>query len=183
MKKQPWTHSLGNHDAMPFKLAEPTCFVSSCFKGFHSFLSQYKGGKARLYHCNQACLGKRSEDFVFGPGVRTNVRPRPKLLAAKSDDAASAFQKRESLVALQSLPLAERAERAVLNHGKDGFRFCTQHPNLAHMAVLLEQKHNRLLTTVLYETYMKLVEGFPGFFGMQNWWSAGGDFHASGTRR
>ena len=44
------------------------------------------------------------------------------MLAAKSDAAAQAFQKRESLAALQGLPLAERAERAVLNHGKGNFR-------------------------------------------------------------
>ena len=45
------------------------------------------------------------------------------MMAAKSQAAAQAFQKRESLSALQGLPLAERAERAVLNHGKEGFRW------------------------------------------------------------
>ena len=48
------------------------------------------------------------------------------MLAAKSDAAAQAFQKRESLSALQGLPLAERAERAILNHGKGNFRYLIQ---------------------------------------------------------
>lgn len=57
--------------------------------------------------------------FVTAVKLKEN---KPRMLVAKSEQSAKAFQKRESLKALQGLPLAERAERAVLNHGKEGFR-------------------------------------------------------------
>lgn len=58
-------------------------------------------------------------------GTKDKRKQGPKMLAAKSDAAAQAFQKRESLSVLQGLPLAERAERAVLNHGKGNFRYAS----------------------------------------------------------
>lgn len=46
----------------------------------------------------------------------------PRMLAAKSDAAARAFQDKQSLSVLHGLPLADRAERAVVNFGREGFR-------------------------------------------------------------
>ena len=59
--------------------------------------------------------------FTTGRGRGRGRAPR--MLAAKSDEAARAFQQKQSLSALHGLPLAERAERAVLNYGKQGHRY------------------------------------------------------------